>query len=107
MPLGSSSLAPVINPGPSSCRKPISPLRLASWTVVRPAFGLPPANGSDLLTSRGWAPGLTTERMGSGVGSPASGLAMEGYITAITKHGHRDVPSILSSGHNLAAFGAL
>src|SRR2546423_231665 len=30
MPLGSSSLAPVINPGPSSCRKPIGPFPLAS-----------------------------------------------------------------------------
>src|SRR5437868_7015062 len=29
MPLGSSSLAPVISPGPSRCRKPTKPLRVA------------------------------------------------------------------------------
>src|SRR5882762_1755327 len=85
MPLGSSSLAPVINPGPSSCRKPIGPLRLASLTVVRPALGR-------------WAPGLTTERIGSGLGCPESGAAIERYIRPITKHGHRRVPAILTSG---------
>src|SRR6267143_5315009 len=83
MPLGSSSLAPVINPGPSSCRKPIGPLRFGSSTVVRPALGR-------------WAPGLTTERIGSGLGSPESGSAIERYIRPITKHVHRQGEGILT-----------
>src|SRR3984893_3032 len=106
MPLGSSSLAPVISPGPSSCRKPSNPLLSAASRVVRPAGGLPPGARSDLFApseaSLGWAPGLTTERIGSGVGWLRSGPGMGSYSTTITKHGHRHVPGILSSGHNLA-----
>ena len=85
MPLGSSSLAPVINPGPSNCRKPMGPLRLTWLTVVRPALGR-------------WAPGLTTERIGSGLGCPESGAAIKRYIRPITKHVHRRVQRILARG---------
>src|ERR1700737_1647353 len=95
MPLGSSSLAPVISPGPSSCRKPRNPLLFAASRVVRPAGGLPPGARSDLLApseaSLGWAPGLTTERIGSGVGWLGSDSSMERYSTTITKHGHSHV----------------
>ena len=81
----------------------MGPCRLASLTVVRPAFGLPPAARSELLTrawasSAGWAPGLTTERIGSGLGCPESGSAIKRYIRPITKHVHRRVQRILARG---------
>ncbi len=63
MPLGSSSLAPVINPGPSRWKKPMNPLRFAMSGVL-PTWA---------TSSAGCGPGLTTERMGSGLGSGAAG----------------------------------
>src|ERR1700682_5308694 len=71
IPLGSSSLAPVISPGPSSCKNPFGPCLLASSSVVLPAEG-PPVKGCGsplTILFRGWsvtsALGVIMSRRGS------------------------------------------
>src|SRR3954469_6485582 len=70
MPLGSSSLAPVISPGPSSWRKRSGCRGATSCSALRPAAGVPTADssaGTSFRTSPVLGSGSTVSvlRMGS------------------------------------------
>src|SRR5713226_2632056 len=89
MPLGSSSLAPVISPGPRSCTKPANPLRFAAASVVRTP------------SPAGCGPGLTTERIGSSIGSGGDAGLIEADSSIIISEPTGRPRGILN-GHNQA-----
>src|ERR1700737_4198104 len=92
MPLGSSSLAPVMSPGPNSCKKPIGPFRFERF---------PPATSSACC----W-PGLTSERIGSGSGSAGVGVVILADSQDIMLR-FRARDEAYWDGHNLARLGTV